>query len=212
MNANSQSTPFPWHQAFPRLVFLFSVFSVGISPLRSEEQSPAGPPTATETPVQAPAREEISHLGQTFVLARHQEDRSVETDEYLPNGETLGNWSQLLTVQRLRLSRDSSPGELIAHLEKRIASDRRSSLETVRQGRNAAVLSARLPGSGEIGEQWLIGIIYMDTVGGGSMNVLQFALVPDRLDEGKAEMTLDAWRQKFLRQADIRNKAGRVGD
>ncbi|MFA5264386.1 MAG: hypothetical protein WC378_11210 [Opitutaceae bacterium] len=208
MSSPAAQPSFPWHRALRLLIASLVIGLVCSSRLRSEE--PSSPEPASTQQDSAPP--EIAHLGQVFILAQHREDKTVETDEYLPKGETLGDWSQLLTVQRLRLPRASSPDEMIAHLSKRVSKDPGSRFLVVRQGRHASVFSASLPPVDGAREQRLVGIVCMDTSKPGVMDVLQFALAPSRVDAGVADMILDSWKLKFVKQADVRNGADRVGD
>ncbi|HVU35291.1 MAG TPA: hypothetical protein VHE61_17780 [Opitutaceae bacterium] len=155
-----------------------------------------------------PPRATVVHDGQTFALANRAASPNVETDEYVADGETLGNWTQLLTVQRIALPKPATAAEFATYFQTRIRDEKGASFDIVKSGRTASVFAVRFPKSERNDEQVMICLAFPDEAKPTRFNVVQFALKPSRIPLNAAEVRIKSWRDTFLHQTDTLASAG----
>ncbi|PTX91346.1 hypothetical protein [Opitutus sp. ER46] len=161
------------------------------------------PPAATlPDPSRADAspRRTIEHGGEIFALASESRRGSIETAEYLPVGETLEQWTQMVTVQRLTFVTRRTPEDFLQSFRAHVCQDG-ASLDVLKQGGNAAVFAVRLPASESNDEQVVIGIVFAEASAPTLLNVVQYAMKPTRRPVPLVAAQLQAWRDAFVRQA-----------
>lgn len=163
--------------------------------VQSDQSSPLPPPLPV---ARAPT---IEHDGQPFQLANRTATKNAETDEYVVAGETLANWTQLLTVQRLTLARAATPEEFLAYFQKRVTADG-ASFDVVKQSPTATVFAVRFPASDKNDEQVMICLAVLAPDAPARLNVVQYAIKPLRAPVAVVEMRLRSWKDTFLRQAE----------
>lgn len=147
----------------------------------------------------APGRRTVEHEGQVFELASSLAGANVETHEYVPVGETLATWTQLVTVQRLTLPGPRTTDEFLAYFEKRVREDG-ASWEVLRRTASASVFVVRFPASDRNEEQVMICLGMLDPAKATLVNIVQYAIKPQRVPVAAVESRLKSWRDKFLRQ------------
>lgn len=174
-------------------------------------------PVTTSAAASAPANDQRSeggssptafeHDGQSFVLANSSTGKNCETDEYALAGEKLGEWTQLLTVQRLTLAKAAGTDEFLAYFQRRVTADG-ASLEILNQAKAASVFAVRFPRSERNDEQVMVCLAFVDRAKPAVLNVVQYAIKPHRIAMPVVEMRLRSWRDKFVAQALALNAPG----
>jgi hypothetical protein len=143
----------------------------------------------------------VEHEGQTFELASSTTRNNVTTDEYVVSGEKIADWTQLVTVQRLALSKATATDEFLAFFQKRVQAEAGSSLEILKQTKAAGVFTVRFPKSERNDEQVMICLAFVDSTEPAVLNIVQYALKPSRVPVDVAEPRIRSWRDKFITQA-----------
>jgi hypothetical protein len=156
-------------------------------------ENAAAPAAATKT---------IEHDGQTFKLASSATGKNVETDEYVQAGETLADWTQLLTVQRMTLAKATPTDEFVAYFQKRIQAESGATLQILKQSKAVSVFAVRFPKSDGNDEQVMICLALTDPAKTGVLNIVQYAIKPTRLSVDLVEMRIKSWRDRFLHQSE----------
>jgi hypothetical protein len=147
-----------------------------------------------------PARSSIIHDGQTFDLANSTATKLVETDEYTTGGEKLGEWTQLVTVQRVTLDKPASPDAFVSYFKKRVAEDG-ATLEVLAGTKGACVFAVRFPNSDRNDEQVMICLAFADAGRPELLDIVQYAIKPTKCPVDVAAARIKSWRDKFLAQA-----------
>lgn len=173
------------------------------------EEPPHEPPSpavtaespATTMPATAAPRKIIEHDGETFELAHTTSSKNVDTDEYVVAGETIADWTQLLTVQRLTLAKPTATDEFLAYFQKRVQSEDGASLDILKQSKLASVFAVRFPKSDRNEEQVMICLAFSEPTNAAVLNIVQYAIKPTRSSVDLVEMRIRSWRDKFVHQA-----------
>jgi len=162
--------------------------------------SPAAPASEVPPPNAAAAKCTIVHDNQTFELANSTATKTVETDEYTASGEKLGEWTQLVTVQRLRLGGPATAASFVDYFKQKVAEDG-ASLEVLSPGKVASVFAVRFPKSDRNDEQVMICLAFSDAAKPELMNIVQYAIKPARCSVAEVASRIKSWRDKFVAQA-----------
>ncbi len=181
------------------VVILVVAFGVVVAVNAEEAQVPDAAVPAPAAP-ESVAKPFIEHGGQRFELASSTTSKEVETDEYVAAGEKISDWTQLVTVQRLKLSRSAAADAFVAYFRKRVEEDT-ASLDVLTESRNASVFVVRFPKSDRNDEQVMICLAFVDAAKPSLLNVIQYAIKPMRCSVPEATARIRSWRDKFLRQA-----------
>lgn len=147
-----------------------------------------------------PPTKPIVHEGETFELASSSATRSVETHEYTTSGEKLGEWTQLVTVQRVTREKPTSADAFVAYFKKRVAEDG-ATLDVLSATKSAAVFAVRFPKSDRNDEQVMICLAFADPNRPERLNIVQYAIKPTKCAVDLAATRIKSWRDKFLAQA-----------
>lgn len=185
---------------------LVSVLS-GPGSAHAAESAPE-PPSASSagaaTALVAPA---ISCLGQTFLLAQSSGTPLVETHEYTREGETLRNWSQLVTVQRLTLARTTTAAEFVAFSQQRLGREGGTTVLTQPSGPRTGLFTAHFPQTADQEEQVVVCLVLAPPTAPAHLDIIQYAAKPTRLTPEQLEIQLRAWRGRLQSQAQQAEKA-----
>lgn len=154
-------------------------------------RGPAGP---------EPTPKPIVHDGETFDLANSIATKSVQTDEYTIAGEKLGQWSQLITVQRLTLEQPAAVDAFVDYFRTRIVEDG-ATLDVLSGTKAAAVFAVRFPKSDRNDEQVMICLAFVDPVDPEVLNLVQYAIKPTKCPVDITAARIKSWRDRFLAQA-----------
>jgi hypothetical protein len=158
--------------------------------------------TAAAPAVAAPAAaRRIEHAGDVFGLANSTTAENVSTDEYTCEGEKLGTWTQLVTVQRVSLGKPAGTDDFVAYFKAKVAEDG-ASLDVLTKSRQATVFAVRFPQRGSDDEQVMMCLAFADRATVGVLNIVQYAVKPTRLPVGAVTMKLKAWRDRLMAQAE----------
>lgn len=155
----------------------------------------------TETPAK-PLSKPIVHDGQAFELANSTAANSVETDEYTTGGEKLGEWTQLVTVQRMTLPKPTSAEAFVNYFKSRIAEDG-ATLDVLSSAKAASVFAVRFPKSDGNDEQVMVCLAFSDPNRPELLNIVQYALKPTKCPVDVAAGRIKSWRDRFLTQARV---------
>jgi hypothetical protein len=143
----------------------------------------------------------FTHGDKTFELVNRTATATVETDEYAAAGESLSNWTELVTVQRLTLAKPAGSDAFAAFFKKRIGEEG-GSLEVLAQSHAASVFSVRFPRSERNDEQVMVCLAFVDRQTPTRMNIVQYALKPARFEVPVIAERLKSWRDQFARQVE----------
>jgi hypothetical protein len=180
----------------PAFALVFGVFTL------NGADAPALSSPSPESEIVATPRKTVEHDGQVFELTNSTTRNNVATDEYIVAGEKITEWTQLVTVQRLTLSKPTRTDEFLAYFRKQMQAEDGSSLEILKQSEAASVFAVRFPKSDRNDEQVMICLAFSDSANAAILNIVQYALKPTRVSVDLAEMHLRSWRDKFVAQAD----------
>lgn len=172
-----------------------------VAVVAEETSGPVGSGDAAQPPATQPAR--IEHDGQAFELARSSNDRNVLTDEYLISGETLADWTQLVTVQRLKQPTPARIDAFLAYFSKRVAGDG-ATFQVLKETASAGVFVVRFPKSDTNEEQVMICLVLAGSGEKPHLDIVQYAIKPTRLPVDVVEMRIKSWRDRFLGQVSPR--------
>jgi hypothetical protein len=186
---------------FPLLFLMTVIGSAAEAP--PPVPTPATTPRAVEAPAPTPpaTRKTVEHNGQTFELVNSLKEERVETDEYVIVGEKLGEWTQLLTVQRLTVEKPATAEEFAAYFQKKVQQEGGASLQVIHQARAAAVFAARFPKSDSNEEQIIECLAFCDPKKPNVISLIQYAVKPHRIAQDVVELQLKSWQAKFVQQA-----------
>ncbi len=150
---------------------------------------------------------------QSFNLAYHDEDPRSETDEYRLVGESSGEWTQLLTVQRLKPERAATPAQLMEFLEAHRESAGWDPLVVEGQGSRACVFRAEIAGRDGGSPLRVVGLVVDQGAGEAtpSLVVIHFTAKVSPNGRAQVEKSCAEWRQRFLNQAAQANAAALPG-
>ncbi len=141
----------------------------------------------------------LTHAGQTFALAQSRPGDRLSTDEYTLPGETLGDWTQLITVQRITGSSPASPSHLLQFFRARLKADE-AGLEVLAETERANAFAVRFPARGTSDEQVMLCLAFVDPARRQVLNVVQYAVKPHRTGTEIAATQLRAWRDRLVGQ------------
>ncbi len=147
------------------------------------------------------SRSLVEHDGQKFALANQTSGKNVETDEYVLVGEKIEAWTQLVTVQRLNLTKAMPTSEFVTYFQQRLQTEDGASLDVLKQTKTVSVFAVRFPKSDRNDEQVMICLAFADAVNPALLNIVQYAIKPTRVAVDVVESQLKSWRDKLLRQA-----------
>jgi hypothetical protein len=184
------------------MFFRFLLCITLASELRAQETG-SGQPSVRGSEDQGPAprvRKTIEQGGQTFELANSTANQTVETDEYVAAGEKIGDWTQLVTVQRLMLPKPTDSDAFVAYFKKRIGEDG-ATLDVMLQTKAASVFAVRFPKTERNDEQVMICLAFVDVAKPTFLNIVQYAIKPTRGAVATTTSRIQSWRDKFLAQA-----------
>jgi len=133
----------------------------------------------------------VEWLGQTWVLGRHQGGMGTETDEYFTDEEGPGEWSQVVAVQRADTG-------TVAKLKARLGNTAGLQYKVLQEEEGSCVLSLA-----EAGEGGRVGVMLVQQAGPprGGLIVISYLQRNARLEETRAGLQLDAWRERLLAQS-----------
>ncbi len=192
-------------------IWFFGAMLIASACAKAEEMKPleaapletaATKPDAAPPPNPSPTtRKTVEHDGQAFELANTTVGKNVETDEYVVAGEKIGDWTQLLTVQRLTLAKPTPTDEFLAYFQKKVQTEDGGTLEVLKQHKGASVFAVRFPKSERNEEQVMICLAFTDAANAPVLNIVQYAIKPTRASVDLVAMRIKSWRDKFVQQA-----------
>lgn len=151
-------------------------------------------PTADGAPPVAASAARITHQGQAFELAQHQENGDLETDEYLPVGETLADWSQLVTVQRLR--RPTSVQEAAEFIKTSFEKEFSAEVRQLEHSSRHVLLIASVPAQKSTCAHKVLCLVSASLAANASLVVVQFAQRQDS-PSSASDVILNSWRERL---------------
>jgi hypothetical protein len=145
----------------------------------------------------------IREFGTVFVLSSSHHTDAVQTEEYLVEGESPDNWTQMLTYQRVAFEQpvgaDRFVAVLLSHFSSRPNPPRVRVLE---QNTTAAVLGIHYPQTVAMPEQFGIALITVPDLGRPSqVHLIAYVANPKRLDLPTLEANVRRWQSRFQSQA-----------
>jgi hypothetical protein len=152
----------------------------------------------------------VSPWGGSFVLARQGVSSGVDTDEYLPGGDNLESWTELLSVHRWPAPSDGTARDLCSRLQGRMKGEAGSWLRLIKESPGVCVFSGGFVGDTGKGEQAMLGLAYNDASDRSRIVVIHYAARGAALSDPKGSARLRGWLEKFLHQADTINSGARA--
>lgn len=169
------------------------------------------PNTATQDPSAGPSiggHEEpglrtVQLYGSKYVLVGSSRTDSVETEEYVQEGQTKDNWTQMLTYQRVvrpePAAADSYAVALKRHLEQIPNAPR---VRSVQQSKMAAILGAHYPEIQGRPEQFSLALVIVpDSRRPNEVHVVQYVAKPQLVPPSDLELEVKRWQARFQSQA-----------
>jgi hypothetical protein len=153
-------------------------------------------------------KDSICYLGQVFILLQRSGNENIETEEYIPKGETPAGWSQLLSVQRLRRSAklEELGSFMIAAVSERLG----AKVTILQKGDQALVFRASIPGVKDRPAEEILGLLTTSQTNPGSLESLHYSQRPSMIEASIAELQLSRWLEMLNSQALRRNSVHSV--
>lgn len=140
--------------------------------------------------------------GQSFHLAQSCGAAEIETHEYTLEGESLKDWSQLVTVQRLNCRQQTLPKDFITYSKERLARDpSQAAFLTQPAGKRSGLFTVHFRKTEEQEEQIVVCLVLQAPSDPQRLQILQYAAKPGRLSPPLLEAQLRAWKERFQAQA-----------
>ena len=185
------------------IVFLAgAVFALGQA---TDAGTPADAPPPRSPPERSvtPPQRVLEQYGSVFVLSRSTQEHGVQTEEYLLQGDTREEWTQLLTYQRIAtaepMGADQYVGLLMRHLGEAVSAPR---FRVLQQGRDAAIFGVHYPAAVRSEEQFGVALVTVpDARRPSEIHVIQFAVSPQRVPPGELDLLVKRWQARFQTQA-----------
>jgi len=153
---------------------------------------------------------ELRAFGEPFCLLQRRVDSTLDSEEYIPKGDSPAEWSQLLGIQRLR--KNSTPEELASFLSGELGARPGGKAVLREKGEKACLLLASLPAENGGEAEELVCYISTSQALPGVLEVLHYTLKPARVEAGSAEIRLRSWYERLLARAKARNAGpGKAG-
>jgi|GEM_PF-5125606 len=141
--------------------------------------------------------------GQTFHLVNSKSDGLVTSFEYALAGEKYEDWTQLLTHQVIGLTNPVTAEQFAAFFQRKLKDDDpKASMEIIQSFRKAVVFQVRFPRTEGQDDQVMVCLAFPDTKH-AQMNVIQYALKPNRLSGNLAELQLKSWQGMLCAKATV---------
>ncbi|PTY05270.1 hypothetical protein DB347_17555 [Opitutaceae bacterium EW11] len=147
--------------------------------------------------------ETLQLYGQTFVLTGSIHSDVVHTEEYVLQGESADNWSQLLTYQRVRLP-EPFPTDEYVMLLKRCLEQRGGAprIRIVQQGKTASLFGIHYLATDRTPEQVALALLTIaDPQRPNELHLVQYAVNPARLSLEEMELQIKRWQGRLQSQA-----------
>jgi len=150
-------------------------------------------------PLPAGEEEAMSWLGQEYLCARRTGEDGLQSEEYLPRGESFADWRQRVIVRRSSPSPGFDPEVFVGRFKEALRHEAGVRLEDCGPCPGGRVLVVMSPGKVPDGRMnSCVLILYSPEAG---LVLLQYSQRPERLDQALAELQLKAWRDRLLNQA-----------
>lgn len=185
-------------------LFPAAFLSVPSPSFAAASESPVPSRPETETSLVAPS---LACMGQNFQLAQSYGNSEVETHEYVLEGESLRDWSQLVTVQRLTTPSASRPGDFVAFSSQRLTREGGTTVLTQPSGKRTSLFTAHFNKSPDHDEQVVVCLVFSSPADPTRLQILQYAAKPARLTPPQLESQLRAWRERLQSQAQLMEKS-----
>ena len=161
-------------------------------------------PVRVETPpVEAAGRALLQQYGSTFERIHSSREDSVETEEYVLQGETAENWTQMLTYQRISAAEPIAADQYVALLKRHLhETPHRPRFRVLQQSKAAALFGVHYPSSSSADEQ--LGLVLVTVPDGkrpNEVHLIQFAVSPARLPPDELELQVKRWQARLQSQA-----------
>lgn len=147
----------------------------------------------------SPEKATLTYAGQAFELAQSRPGERLSTDEYTLPGEKLGEWTQLVTVQRLAGTAPANPEQLVQFFRLRLKSEE-ATLDLLAETEKGRAFVVRFPARGTTEEQVMICLAFVDPTQRQVLNVVQYAVKPHRVGAQVAATQLRAWKERLVAQ------------
>ena len=145
--------------------------------------------------------------GQTFNLVNSKVDGLVTTYEYAISGERYEDWTQLLTHQIINLATPVTAEQFSSFFERKLKeTDPKASMEILQTYSKAIVFQVQFPRTEAQDDQIMVCLAFANPKR-AQMNVIQYALKPNRLAANLAELQLKSWQGLLTNKAAVAENA-----
>lgn len=178
---------------------LIALFVICGAPLFAAEV-----PSVPETSIEGTkTSERIEQFGSVFTRIRSLKTPSVETEEYVYEGETLDGWTRLLAFQRISTAEPIGTDQYVGLLQRHIAEvPSAPRIRVVQQGAEASIFGVHYPSREPVDEQFgLVLVTRPDERRPNELHLVQLVLNPRKLKDGEMEALVRRWQARFQSQA-----------
>jgi hypothetical protein len=191
-----------------RLRFTASLFLVGFLILWTPKSPGAGVPASLGAVPPLQARRTFEHNGHVYVLVLSNATEEVDTEEYVMEGETPDQWTQMISYQRIRLASAIGADQYVASLQRYFDQNKCAAhSKVVQQGKTATVFGVQYDKTSDRDLQLTIALAFFPSAKDPTLlHLIQFTLKPANVASGEIENLIRSWQGRFQSEASSISK------
>jgi len=189
--------------------FVASLVLCGLSSLLSAAESlAAGVPASLGAVPAVQAKRTFEHNGHVYVLVFSNATEEVDTEEYVMEGETPGQWTQMISYQRIRLASAIGADQYVISLQRYFDQNKSvAHAKVVQQGKTATVFGVQYDKTSDRDLQLTIALAFFPNAKDPSLlHLIQFTLKPAKVTSGEIENLIRSWQGRFQSEANSISK------
>jgi len=171
--------------------------------LWASESLAAGIPASFGAIPPLQARRTFEHNGHVYVLVFSNATEEVDTEEYVMEGETPDQWTQMISYQRIRLASAIGADQYVASLQRYFDQNRSAAhSKVVQNGKAATVFGVQYDKTSDRDLQLTIALAFFpNTKDPTLLHLIQFTLKPTNVASGEIENLIRSWEARFQSEA-----------
>jgi hypothetical protein len=176
--------------------------------LWAAESPTAGVPASLGAIPSIQPRRTFEHNGHVYVLVLSNATEEVDTEEYVMEGETLDQWTQLISYQRVRLPSAIGADQYVASLQHYFDQNKSAAhSKVVQQGKTATVFGVQYDKTTDQDLQLTIALAFFPSAKDPTLlHLIQFTLKPAKVTAAEIENLIRSWQGRFQSEASSISK------
>ena len=192
------------HHRFVTSLVLCGLFNL----LWAAESLAAGVPASLGAVPAVQAKRTFEHNGHVYVLVLSNATEEVDTEEYVMEGETPDQWTQMISYQRIRLASAIGADQYVVSLQRYFDQNNSAAhTKVVQQGKTATVFGVQYDKTNDRDLQLTIAIAFFPSSKDPTLlHLIQFTLKPSKVAMGETETLIRSWQGRFQSEASSISK------